>query len=297
MTGEDADVVMRDIYLIDKNGLVVAQSLPLPKTESVAKQALEHLVADGPVTDILPNGFRTVLPAGTEVDVNIENGMAYVDFSEEFSSYDPKDEKRILQAVTWTLTQFESVEAVELRVNGYPLKEMPAEGTPISESGLTRADGINSEFTSDIADITNTRPVTVYYLTQGTDNAYYVPVTRRVPNSEKDQVAAVIKELAEGPGLQTTLVSSLNDGVKLLELPTVKEGNVTLNFNEAIFGNSENKMISNEALRSIVLSLTENSEIDSVSIMVNGSNEIVNEEGDPLTAPVTRPEKVNTGSF
>ena len=201
--GEEAaaDTMMVDLYLIDRNGFVVSQTLPLPKTESIAKQALEYLVADGKVSDILPNGFRTVLPADTEVDVDIQDGRAIVDFSEEFADYDSKDEMSILQAVTWTLTQFESVDSVELRVNGYPLTEMPVSKTPISPEGLSRADGINTGYT-DVADITNTRPVIVYFMAQSEDDFYYVPVTRRVGNSEKDDVTAAINELIEGPGIQ-----------------------------------------------------------------------------------------------
>ncbi|MBS4194867.1 GerMN domain-containing protein [Lederbergia citri] len=295
-TEEKADVVMRDIYLIDKNGFVVAQSLPLPKTESVAKQVLSYLVADGDVANILPNGFRTVLPAGTEFDVDVHEGKATVDFSEEFTTYKPEDEKRILQAITWTLTQFDSIDKVELRVNGYPLTEMPANGTPISSEGLTRADGINTEFT-DVADITNTRPVTVYYLTQIDDDFYYVPVTRRVSNTEKDDVTAVIQQLVEGPGILTALETGLVDDVKLVDEPKIEDHVVTLNFNEAILGNSEKKEISDETLRSIVLSLTEQTGIDSVKVMVNGSSEVMNEKGEALTEPVTRPEKVNAGRF
>ncbi|MCR2820599.1 GerMN domain-containing protein [Lederbergia panacisoli] len=293
---EKEDVVMRDIYLIDKNGFVVAQSLPLPKTESVAKQALEYLVADGKVAEILPNGFRTVLPAGTEFDVDVDEGKATVDFSEEFTTYNPDDEKRILQAITWTLTQFDSVDKVELRVNGYPLTEMPANGTPINNEGLTRADGINTEFTN-VADITNTRPVTVYYLTQVSEDFYYVPVTRRVSNTEKDDVAAVINQLVEGPGMLTALETGLVDDVKLMDEPKIEDHVVTLNFNEAILGNSESKTISDETLRSIVLSLTEQTGIESVKVMVNGSSDVMNEQGESLTEPVTRPEKVNTGRF
>jgi len=295
-TEEKEDVVMRDIYLIDKNGFVVAQSLPLPKTESVAKQVLSYLVTDGPVADILPNGFRTVLPAGTEVDVDIHEGKATVDFSEEFTTYDPKDEKRILQAITWTLTQFDSVDKVELRVNGYPLTEMPANGTPVSSEGLSRADGINTEFTN-IADITNTRPVTVYYLSQIGEDFVYIPVTRRVSNKVKDDVVAVINELVEGPGILTALETGLMDDVKLVDDPKLQDHVVTLNFNEAILGNSDNKVISEETLRSIVLSLTEQTGIESVKVMVNGSSEVMNEKGEALTEPVTRPEKVNTGRF
>lgn len=294
---ENTDTVMRDIYLIDKNGYVVAQSLPLPQTKSIAKEALMHLVSDGPISDMLPNGFRTAIPAGTEVDVDIQNGVATVDFSEEFTSYDEKDEKNILESITWTLTQFDSVNSVLLKVNGYPLTEMPKGGTPISDKGLSRADGINIDY-ADVGDITNTRPVTVYYLGQSDEKPYYVPVTRRVSNSEKNDITAVINQLVEGPGLQTELVSALHNDVQLIEEPSIGEGNVSLNFNEFILGNSnEEKIISKETLESIVLSLTEQEGIESVSITVDGAEEIVNEQGEPLTAPVTRPEKVNTGSF
>ncbi|WP_062104520.1 GerMN domain-containing protein [Bacillus niameyensis] len=294
---ENTDTVMRDIYLIDKNGYVVAQSLPLPQIKGIAKEALMHLVSDGPISDMLPNGFRTAIPAGTEVDVDIQDGVATVDFSEEFTSYEEKDEQNILESITWTLTQFDSVNSVVLKVNGYPLTEMPKGGTPISDKGLSRADGINIDY-ADVGDITNTRPVTVYYLGQSDEKPYYVPVTRRVSNSEKNDITAVINQLVEGPGLQTELASALHNDVQLIEEPSIGEGNVTLNFNEFILGNSnEEKIISNETLESIVLSLTEQEGIESVSIAVDGAEEIVNEQGEPLTAPVTRPEKVNTGSF
>ncbi|MCJ7839874.1 GerMN domain-containing protein [Lederbergia sp. NSJ-179] len=293
---ETADMEMRDLYLVDKNGYVVAQSIPLPKTKSVAKQVLSYLVTDGPISEKIPNGFRTVIPAGTEVDVDIKDGVAVVDFSEEFSDYQEADEKSILQSVTWTLTQFDSVDSVELRVNGHPLTEMPVGKTPISEEGLTRADGINTDM-ANVADITNTRPVTVYYLSQAEDEPYYVPVTKRVSNTETNDVAAVIKQLVDGPGLQTTLSTALFNDVKLMDEPKIEDGNVVLNFNESILENSDSKMISDTTLRSIVLSLTEQKDIKSVSISVDGNSEIVNEDGESLTAPVTRPEKVNTASF
>ncbi|MGD6840770.1 GerMN domain-containing protein, partial [Bacillus thuringiensis] len=130
---------------------------------SVAKQAIEYLVKNGPVENVLPNGFRAVLPADTQVTVDIKEGTAIADFSPEFNNYQPEDEQRILQSVTWTLTQFDSVEKVELRVNGYPLTEMPVNGTPIDEKGLTRKVGINVD-TSGVVDPTSTKPLTVYYV-------------------------------------------------------------------------------------------------------------------------------------
>ena len=144
-TGEEAAVestLKTELYLMDKNGYVVPQTLDLPKTESVAKQALEYLVQNGPVTEMLPNGFQAVLPADTKLSVSVKDKVATVDFSKEFKDYQAEDELKILQSITWTLTQFDTIEKVKLQLNGHPLEEMPVNGTPIGDE-LTRKDGIN----------------------------------------------------------------------------------------------------------------------------------------------------------
>ena len=291
----DAQTVMTELYLIDKNGYVVSQSIPLPGQESVAKQALEYLVKNGPVENILPNGFRAVLPPDTQVTVDIKDGKAIADFSPEFNNYQPEDEQKILQSVTWTLTQFDSVEKVELRVNGYPLTEMPVNGTPIDENGLTRKIGINVD-TSGVVDPTSTKPLTVYYVSQTDDKTYYVPVTKRVSSKSVDEIKAVVKELIDGPGYSSSLASDFT-GAKLLDDPKLEDGTVTLNFNEAVFGSLEEKLVSEHMLNSLVLSLTEQKGIKGVSVLVNGEATKVSKDGETVTEPVTRPENVNAISF
>ncbi|WP_243386128.1 GerMN domain-containing protein [Bacillus kexueae] len=296
---ETAEAVERVLYLIDKNGMVVPQSLPLPQTQEVAKQVVEYLVVDGPVSNVLPNGFRAVIPQGTIVQgVNIkEDGTAIVDFSKEFSDYKPEDEQKILQAVTYTLTQFENVQKVKLWINGHELTEMPVNGTPIGE-GVSREDGINM-ISSSVLDITNTRPLTVYYAAENDGQVYYVPVTKRVSNEQQDSVEAAVQALIEGPSLTSGLLTEFQSDVKLIESPEYKDGVVTLNFNEAIFSSfdEEKKMISEHTLNALVLTVTEQPEIESVVIQVNGESDLQTEEGKALSEPVVRPEKVNTGSF
>lgn len=287
--------VKTELYLIDKDGYVVPQTLELPKSEGVAKQALEYLVKDGPVTDILPNGFRAVIPADTQLSVKIDQGVAIVDFSKEFKNYQKEDELKILQAITWTLTQFDSVEKVKLRINGEDLKEMPVNGTPISE-GLSRASGINLD-TSDVVDITDTKPVTVYYVGGEVGNYYYVPVTRRVSVKSEDNITAAVKELVKGPSLSSNLLTDFVPDIALLDKPTVVDGKATLNFNDSILGSFKEKIVSQSILNALVLSLTEQPGIDSVEVQVNGSADLLNEDGKPLSEPVVRPAKVNTGSF
>ncbi|WP_284036129.1 GerMN domain-containing protein [Neobacillus sp. 114] len=293
---EKAENAMKtELYLIDKNGYVVPQTLNLPKTKSVAKQALDYLVVNGPVTDMLPNDFRAVLPEDTKPSVNIKDGVAVVDFSKEFKNYQPEDELKILQSVTWTLTQFAGVNSVKLKMNGHELTEMPVKGTPISEK-LSRATGINLD-TKDVVDITNTKPITVYFIGGEEGSYYYVPVTRRVKASEKDPITAAVNELIKGPSEKSNLVSQFMSDVKLNEAPKYQDGTVTLNFNKNIYGSFEEKVISQNLLDTLVLSLTEQKGVEKVAVLVDGKAELKNDKGKKLSAPVTRPEKVNTGSF
>jgi germination protein M len=291
------NTVKTELFLIDKNGYVVPKTLDLPKTASVAKQALEYLVANGPVENMLPNGFRAVLPEDTQLSVNIDkdSGVATVDFSKEFKNYQPADEQKILQSVTWTLTQFDTIKQVKLKMNGHDLTEMPVGGTPISDN-LSRTLGINID-TADVNDITNTKPLTVYYLGGEEGAYYYVPVTRRVSNNVKDNVVAAVDELIKGPNDSSNLVSDFMPDVKLLNKPKVENGEVTLDFNKNIYGSYKEKVISQHLLDALVLSLTEQKGIQKVAVTVDGKASLVDEKGKKLTAPVTRPEKVNTGSF
>lgn len=284
--------VMTELYLFDKNGYVVPQTLPLPKTESVAKQALEHLVEGGPITEMLPNGFAAVLPADTEVSVDVKDKTAIVNFSNEFKNYKPENELKILQAVTWTLTQFDAIEKVKLKLNGHDLNEMPVAGTPIGKD-VSRANGINID-TSDVVDITNTKAATVYFLAGDEGTHYYVPVTRRVNDNN---IEGIVAELVRGPSYSSALLNDFSPDVELVEEPKVANGVVTLNFNDSIYGSFEEKIISQHLLNTLVLSLTEQNGIESVEVMVNGEAELVQENGEKLTKPVTRPENVNTGSF
>ncbi len=285
---------MRELYLIDANGMVVPQTFELPRTQSVLKQSLEYLVDGGPVTDMLPNGFRAVLPAGTEVDVDLkEDGIAVADFSNEFSNYDPSQEKQVLEAITFTLTQFENVDSVQIRINGHKQDMMPVSGTPIGE-GVSRANGINIE-TGDVTDVVNSRGVTLYFLAQNGENSYYVPVTRRVSLGE-DTLTSAVNELLKGPAHQSDLLTDFRQGVALLDEPMYENGTLTLNFNESILSELQATAVSSEVMNMLALTLTEQEGVEKVAIQVNGEANILNESGETVQ-PVSRPSLVNTGRY
>ena len=172
---------------------------------------------------------------------------------------------------------------------------MPVGGTPLGE-GVSRANGINFD-DEQVADVTNTKPVTLYFMAQNNNKQqYYVPVTRRVVEGKENDYAAIVDELVKGP-IHQSLLNDFNPGVKLITNPKLQDGNLTLNFNENIFINPDKNMVSNYVLKSLVLSLTEKKGVKSVSIEVNGKANLIDEKGGKLIKPVDRPENVNTGSF
>ncbi|MGI8316867.1 GerMN domain-containing protein [Halobacillus mangrovi] len=290
------ETVTRELYLMDESGMVVPQTLELPASEEVAKQSLEYLVKDGPVTELLPNGFQAVLPAGTEIlGLNLqEDGTMVVDVSEDFKNYDAKDEEKILQAMTYTLTQYDNVKRIKLWINGHEQNVMPVDGTPIA-NGVSRSDGINNHV-GDETDVMNSQAVTVYFPSQNGEEVYQVPVTTRVAKGE-DLYSAVVQALLNGPALGTSLLQPFNEGAEVVSTK-LDSGVLTLSFNEAILtGQDEQKALSDEALSSLVMSLTDLADVESVSVEVEGVEHVMNESGDPLVEPVTRSDIVEAESL
>ncbi|WP_096269605.1 GerMN domain-containing protein [Paucisalibacillus globulus] len=286
---EATQTVMRQLFLLDSNGLVAPQNveLPVPDSKEVASQVLEYLVQDGPVTSLLPNGFQAVLPAGTEVlGLSIEAGTATVDLSEEFNEYAAKDEKRILEAMTFTLTQFDTIDRVKLRVGGKDLSSMPVDGTPIS-NGYTRANGINIVQT-DTVDLINSKAVTMYFPTEHDDNQYFVPVTQYLEVKDGDVHQAIVDALIEGPAYDTNLMHVFNDQTMLLNNPKLNSGVLELEFNQDILKDMENGVIADEVMETLVRTLTEQESIEAVNIKVENVEQIANESGEVYSEPVTR---------
>lgn len=280
--------VDRTVYLLDANGYVVPVSLTLPKEEGLAKQVLTYMVKGGPVESMLPSGFSAILPAGTKVlGMTIKDGVATVDFSNEFATYDPKDEKRIMDAVSRALTEFSNVKNVQIWINGKPLTEMPVDSTPISQLG--RNHGINLEL-AEGAQPGRTTPVTVYFQGQLDDKrTYYVPVTRLIPQT--DNIAkAVVEELIKGPKEGSPLFSSLLRTTKVLDV-SEEEGLVKVNLSSDILKYDEGKEASPEALEALVLSLTESTGANKVQVLVEGKP--VKSGSFDFTKPVDRPVHVN----
>lgn len=303
ITGEGGaqndEVIMTDkvLYLLDPNGYVVPMTMKIPYTEGIAKQVLTYMVKGGPVEKMLPPGFSAVLPEGTtfDMDINTEKRTAIVDFSKEFKNYKAEEEEKILQAITWALTEFPTIQQVKIRIEGKEIETMPVAGTPVNQP-LTRSDGINLEV-ADTATPGNTTAVTLYF--EGENPAgtlqYFVPVTRLIPRTE-DVAKAVVQQLVKGPLPGSGLVSSILPTTKINQVK-VDQGVALADFDEQILGiTEEGKDVTAKSLQSVVLSLTATAGVDKVQILVNGKTGPFKELKN-YTQPVTKPKSVNPITF
>lgn len=95
----------------------------LPKTEAVARAALEALIA-GPAAG---EQVAAVIPKGTRLlEVNISEGTALVNLSKEFRQNHPggsAGEVMTLYAIANTLTEFPTVRIVRIWVDGKELQQ------------------------------------------------------------------------------------------------------------------------------------------------------------------------------
>ncbi|WP_281889136.1 GerMN domain-containing protein [Paenibacillus sp. YYML68] len=280
------------VYAKDERGLVAPITLRVEKTESTAKRALEYMVDGGPAEGRMPAGFTSLLPKGTEVKgINIipDQKLAVVDFSKQFTDYNLQDERKMLEAVTWTMTSFPTVDKVQLRVEGVAVKEMPVGGTPLDEP-LSRAMGINLE-RSDNVEFGQSTPVTLYFLSQNQEEyKYYVPVTRLIKRT--DQVSeAIVQELITGPSDNKGLAAVMNAGAELLNVTQASDV-ITVNFSDKLLG--PDLLAPAEALQAVVLSLTEHAGASKkVQILVNGDAKVSATDNQSYAKPILRPSLVN----
>ncbi|RUT48535.1 hypothetical protein EJP82_00900 [Paenibacillus anaericanus] len=282
------------VYLENEKGLLAPVALHLPTGSDAEKlnRTLDMLVQDGPYTSLIPSGFRGVLPKGTEVKavtVKKDEKLAVVEFSKSFNQYEAADERKILEAVTWTLTGNPEIQNVQLWVDGEKLSEMPVDGTSL-ERPLNRSLGINLEFDGG-SSLSGTSAVTVFFSAETQDGVqYFVPVTRFVP-AQGDLVQSALSELIKGPIKGAGLERVLTDNTAVDGVTVSNDGIVTVSIQDEMFEVGEKPPA--QMMQSLVLTVAENAKGDKVRIWLNGQKDVVGLDNQKYSEPVSRPELIN----
>lgn len=256
------------IYLLDSNDYVARTIIKGCDCDTVetAKDVAEGLIIDGAKNNIIPNGFRSLIPSGTEIlNVSLENKILTINFSKELLDINEKYEDKMIESIIYTLTSIDGIDRVVIQVEGEVLSKLPNSGKSLPTS-LDKSYGINKNY--DLTSTQNIDSYTVYYVSEYNDSRYYVPVTKYVNNQKQDKIKVIIDELSTSPIYETNLMSFLNSNVSLIDY-TLDENLAQLNFNDSILVDDTSNKILEEVIYTISLSLEDNYNIKEVSFLVN----------------------------
>lgn len=259
----DNELRQHDIFLMDNNNYLALTKVVIENNNivDIAKELLDVLIIGGPGESIIPNGFKSIIPNGTKIhSVTYDNKILKVDFNNEFLNVKEEFEDKVIESIVFTLTSIDDVEKVILYSDGQILSKLPQSGK-IMPSTYDRNYGINKKY--NISDIKNINSTTVYYINEHNGNYYYVPVTNYL-NDTRDKISIIIDELSNNFMYTNNLMSFLNEDVQLLK-SEIKNDEMVLEFNDAIFNSIDERMILEEVIYTIVLSVGDNYNVSAVS--------------------------------
>jgi germination protein M len=126
--GDPDETVTLNVYFV-RDEQICAAARVVPKTQQVGAAAMEALL-EGPTTEEEAAGVFDAIPEGTTfLGLEIEDGIASVDLSEEYASGGGTLSMSMrLAQVVFTLTQFPTVKGVEFKLDGESVEVFGGEG-------------------------------------------------------------------------------------------------------------------------------------------------------------------------
>lgn len=268
----DTDLRETVIYYEDDGGHLVPIKRDVAWQEGIGKAVLETMVDSVAIREeIAKIGFKPVLPKETKIlgmTVDEDTKLCKVDFSSELLNYDTKSQERnIIKAIVYTLTEFPNIETVQIMIDG-EIKERLKHGTSI-EKPLKRED-INLIDVSEVMEDGGYSKILVYY--KGTNEEkydYYVPITIPV-SSPNVSPELVIKKLFEStPEGLTGLYTDIPNGVEF-KAASLEDGTLTLSLDLKEKDALANQEVIDKMSKNIGLTLNQFEGIEKIKLATDG---------------------------
>lgn len=285
---------LRTVYLLDHHGrYLVPYVLSIPRVEGVARETISRLIDSSQNSlSLLGTELRLPLPATTELrGLTIRDGRAIIDFTEGFLAFQNALHERLaIDAVLYTMTEFENVDEVELWVDGNPLTALPSgQSLPAILSREIRE--LNLEVLSTVSDPNQGSRVRIYFSASGPSGSflYFVPVTRVIPQTS-DLMAAAVHELIRGPLPGSNLMADIPAATALQGVQLAGD-TVYVDFSREVLtyaGSAAEQAV----LGALVLTLTDMQGVHEVRITVNGQTPSL-PHGFDISRPISRPIYIN----
>lgn len=259
------------MYFRNPEGYLVPVMRKIPWEEGIARVTLKNMIDTPELRETLaPTGLLPIIPAGTEIlgiSINPDTGLCKVDFSEEvLNNQSNKEEENFIKGVVYTLTEFPTINEVQILVGGKAL-ESTTYGYDISKP-LARE---NINLIGNPED--GSSKVVVYYKGMDTEEyEYYIPVT--IPTlAPVANVYSALDLLFEGPPADMGLYSDIPRDV-MLHGVEVKDGTAYVDISYDSYNASVDDAAISDIIKNIGLTLSQFEEIEHVELLIDG--EVIN---------------------
>ena len=228
---EYVDLTNSVVYLLDNDDLLVEANVSIVDDGNLVNKVhslIKHLSEAS--SEIIPNGLNYVMPKNVRLlDIVVDGKNISLNFSKEFMNLKDKRLIRLVEAISFTVLELDSVDGVSILIEGTNLNKLK-EDIP---SVITKDFGINKRY--DIKKTDNIVKYVIYYSEKIENNLYYVPITKYI-NSDKDKISIIIEDLSSNYIYQPNLISIVNEELELIDYQISNE-EMMLNFNNSIFLN------------------------------------------------------------
>ncbi|MPW24925.1 hypothetical protein GC105_03855 [Alkalibaculum sp. M08DMB] len=254
----DENLTKAVLYYTDSEGYLVPVMRQVPKQEGIAKSVINALINNSENRiDLRETGLKPHLPEGMEFELALkEENLMRISFDDKILTFsNEEEEKTAVQAIVYTLTEFETVDKVQILVDNKIVNTL-AKGTEVGEP-LTRGN-INSLNNLPQGEYVK---ITLYSYNNTTNNyTYYIPITKNIVKDQKE-IQSIVEEQIN---LNKEMGKPIPEGLELVSI-IVEDSTAFMTIKNQIETKDENF---ERFMKAICLALGQNEEINSVKLVI-----------------------------
>lgn len=128
----------------------------------------------------IPNGLEQIIPKNVQLlDVKIDEGIVYINFSKEFIEIHHNDIERIVESISYSILNLDKINGVSIYAGGENISKLFPKDIP---SIITKEYGINKRY--ELRNFIDISKIVIYYIDSIDEQNYYVPITKYVNDKE-----------------------------------------------------------------------------------------------------------------
>ncbi len=251
------------LYFEDEDGYIIPVMKKIKLEEGIGKAALSQL-KEGAAESLQASGLYAVLPDDAKIGLDVSNKLATLDMNKKaYQAYNALQESNKVMALVNTLTEFSTVDKVQLLVDGKKLSKLEF-GTEIGKP-LSRIE-LNPESAAKDVDAKSAFKLMLYFGSQ--QGTHIVPVTRYVMG--KPDAAEAVAELIKGPVDTMALTNGIPADTELIEAKIDDKNVLSINFSKEFSVLAQDPKTEANALKALYLTCFKFDNVKDVNILVEG---------------------------